>query len=228
METIKLKIEHKGAQMNLYKIKKYDTVKVGCGDMDVVLHENMWIGCDPRHMEYVIYAENPCEIWRAFPPIISNDIILTFTNEMSNQCLCLCCNGDKSAITFDQEELRWKIYISVVQSKFVKEGLRELFDDAKSEWLNLHIAMDSFYGLGLAQKHLGNSGLPEIKDVIFNAPATIVLWADGTKTVVKAQEEEDFDLEKGLAMAIVKKALGNEGKYYETIKKWINKGGKYL
>lgn len=31
--------------------------------------------------------------------------------------------------------------------------------------------------------------LPKIKDVIFNDPATIVYWADGTKTVVKAENE---------------------------------------
>lgn len=59
----------------------------------------------------------------------------------------------------------------------------------------------------------------EIKDVIFNPPATIVMWKDGTKTVVKA-ENEDFDPEKGLAMAITKKAFGNKGHYFETIKKY--------
>lgn len=59
-----------------------------------------------------------------------------------------------------------------------------------------------------------------IKDVIFNDPATIVFWNDGTKTVVKA-EDEDFDPEKGLAMAISKKFLGNKGNYYETFKKWL-------
>ena len=62
----------------------------------------------------------------------------------------------------------------------------------------------------------------EIDRVIFNDPATIVLWKDGTKTVVKA-ENEAFDPEKGLAMAITKKALGNKGSYFETIKKWIPK-----
>lgn len=61
-----------------------------------------------------------------------------------------------------------------------------------------------------------------IKDVIFNDPATIVYWADGTKTVVKAGNEE-FDPEKGLAMAIAKKALGNKGNYFEIIKKWVKK-----
>ena len=59
-----------------------------------------------------------------------------------------------------------------------------------------------------------------IKNVIFNDPATIVFWNDGTKTVVKAENEE-FDPEKGLAMAISKKVLGNKGNYYETFKKWL-------
>ena len=60
----------------------------------------------------------------------------------------------------------------------------------------------------------------EIEKVIFNDPATIVVWADGTKTVVKA-ENEPYDEEKGLAMAIAKKALGNQGNYYEVFKKWL-------
>lgn len=63
--------------------------------------------------------------------------------------------------------------------------------------------------------------LPKIKKVIFNNPATIVFWADETKTIVKAQNDELFDPEKGLAMAIAKKALGNEGNYFETIKKHV-------
>lgn len=61
---------------------------------------------------------------------------------------------------------------------------------------------------------------PEIKKVIFNDPATIVLWSDDTKTVVKCGENDQFDPEKGLAMAITKKALGNMGHYFETVKKW--------
>lgn len=63
--------------------------------------------------------------------------------------------------------------------------------------------------------------LPEIKDVIFNEPATIIIWKDGTKTVVKCQEGEGYDPEKGMAMAISKKALGNKGNYCEVFKKWL-------
>lgn len=59
-----------------------------------------------------------------------------------------------------------------------------------------------------------------IKDVIFNGPATIVMWSDGTKTVVKC-ENETFDPEKGLAMAISKKFFGNHSSYYNQFKKWI-------
>lgn len=60
-----------------------------------------------------------------------------------------------------------------------------------------------------------------IKRVIFNAPATIVFWSDGDKTVVKAVNEP-FDPEKGLAMAITKKLLGNnKGSYFNELKKWL-------
>ena len=65
----------------------------------------------------------------------------------------------------------------------------------------------------------------EPEKVIFNDPATIVFWKDGTKTVVKAVYEP-FDKEKGLAMAIAKKALGNEGKYFNVFKKFINESDK--
>lgn len=67
------------------------------------------------------------------------------------------------------------------------------------------------------------NGYFEIKKVIFNNPATIVYWADGTKTVVKCGEDDAFDEEKGLAMAISKRALGNSGHYYETFKRWLPK-----
>ena len=63
--------------------------------------------------------------------------------------------------------------------------------------------------------------LRSIKKVIFNNPATIVFWRDGTKTIVKCGEDEVFDAEKGLAMAIAKHALGNDGVYYEVFKKWL-------
>ena len=68
-----------------------------------------------------------------------------------------------------------------------------------------------YYGLSLT-----------IKAVIFNPPATIVFWMDGTKTVVKDQGEVFYDPEKGMAMAVAKKAFGNQGNYYNQFKKYID------
>lgn len=62
-----------------------------------------------------------------------------------------------------------------------------------------------------------------IVKVIFNNPATIVLWSNGEKTVVKCGDDETFDPEKGLAMAIVKHVYGNKGNYYNEIKRWLPK-----
>lgn len=70
-------------------------------------------------------------------------------------------------------------------------------------------------------KYRGRDKLPEISEVIFNKPATIVKWADGTKTVVKVQGREKYDKEKGLAMAIAKKAMGNSNYYYTIMKRYL-------
>lgn len=59
-----------------------------------------------------------------------------------------------------------------------------------------------------------------IRKVIFNDPATIVLWSDGTKTVVKCGPEDTFDMEKGLAMTIVKKMAGNDNRFHKVFKQW--------
>ena len=72
-----------------------------------------------------------------------------------------------------------------------------------------------------------NEGKLQIKDVIFNPPATIVIWSDDSKTVVKA-ENETYDPEKGLAMAIAKRALGNQGNYFDTFKKYVDMYNKKM
>lgn len=63
----------------------------------------------------------------------------------------------------------------------------------------------------------------DIKKVIFNDPATIVIWSDDSKTVVKCQPNDTYNKETGLAMCIAKKYLGNKGNFNEVFKKWIHK-----
>lgn len=76
--------------------------------------------------------------------------------------------------------------------------------------------MNFMYG---TSSHNYTCVMPRIKDVKFHDPATIVFWMDGSKTVVKCGEGDAYDPEKGLAMAIAKRALGNEGNYYNEIRK---------
>lgn len=65
-----------------------------------------------------------------------------------------------------------------------------------------------------------------IRKVIFNDPATIVLWSDGSKTVVKCGPEDSYDMEKGLAMAIVKKMAGNDNRFHKVFKQYPKKKKK--
>ena len=61
---------------------------------------------------------------------------------------------------------------------------------------------------------------PEIKQIIFNGPATIVYWNDGSKTVVKCTEGDTFDPGVGIMMATIKKIFGDDyPKYKNSVKK---------
>lgn len=49
----------------------------------------------------------------------------------------------------------------------------------------------------------------KIIKVIYNGPATIILWDDGTKTVVKCKEGDPYSPEAGFALAVLKRLTGN-------------------
>lgn len=129
------------------------------------------------------------------------------------------CDGETYLFRISKDD-----YTLTYEFKYPRDSRER--DTLQREFLR-HI-VDEFYVL--KNKHFGNASVTSpsvnpmtIKDVIFNPPATIVFWEDGTKTVVKDQGEECFDPEKGLAMAISKKALGNKGNYYNQFSKWCGK-----
>ena len=108
----------------------------------------------------------------------------------------------------------------------------ELLIDIDAKIMELEITkrtLNVFYGIKNAftsndltahiQKIMRNS----IKKIIFNDPATIIIWGNGDKTIVKCGEGEFYDPEKGMAMAIAKHFLGDKGNYYKTFKKWLPK-----
>jgi len=57
----------------------------------------------------------------------------------------------------------------------------------------------------------------ETERVIFNPPATVVYWTDGTKTVVKC-DNDDFSEEFGFAMACVRKLYGTRNLFKRQYK----------
>lgn len=64
-----------------------------------------------------------------------------------------------------------------------------------------------------------------IKNVYFNKKkgVTVVLWVDGTKTVLHCDTRDEFDKEKAIGLAFMKKEFGNRGCFNEELKKWVNK-----
>lgn len=95
----------------------------------------------------------------------------------------------------------------VAADNIIWEMDKILADKAKKE-------LNSRYGVDKIR-------VPFIKQVIFHDPATIVYWTDGTRTVVKCHDGDIYDPEKGLAMAISKKALGNKVNYHNVFKQWL-------
>lgn len=65
--------------------------------------------------------------------------------------------------------------------------------------------------------------LPMPVNVIFRAPATIVFWDDGDKTVVKCQPGDTYCAETGLCMAMLKKYMGNDNTFNRVIGKWLER-----
>lgn len=102
-------------------------------------------------------------------------------------------------------------------------GPCDLASDRDGNW---RIRSGALYPRCEGKKTASATNTAAIKDVIFAPPATIVYWSDGSKTVVKCSEKDDFDPEKGLAMAIAKRCGGNNGSYCKEIRHWVEKSGK--
>lgn len=120
-----------------------------------------------------------------------------------------------------------KVYAEI--SGFLDIDIKELsryrvLNDFK-EFIEKRLNANNIEGWKKTQrvKNLDSRMVPDIKNVIFNDPLTIIVWSDGTKTFVKASENDVYDPEKGMALAIAKKAMGNKYSYHDEIRKWINK-----
>lgn len=62
------------------------------------------------------------------------------------------------------------------------------------------------------------ANMPKITKVIIKYPATIVFFDDNTKVVVKCQEDDIFDPEKGVAIAVMRKVYPKT--YGDSLREW--------
>lgn len=62
------------------------------------------------------------------------------------------------------------------------------------------------------------------KKIICNPPATVVLWNDGTKTVVKCSEEDEYVPEVGFLWALAEKVYGNKSRLDKVMGRWLTDG----
>ena len=148
----------------------------------------------------------------------------TLAYEDLRDCTLITKNGTKIVVNIDYLEFsgdslpKFEGFIMGIQTVKPKMSYEEYCRK------DVELLRD-FYKTMYGTKDFKTNYIPEIKNVIFNDPATIVFWKDGTKTVVKCQDGDEFDTEKGLAMAIAKKAYGNKGSYCNKLKKWLPKEG---
>ena len=124
--------------------------------------------------------------------------------------------------------------MKIVDPGFYREMKNELFPEPtdycitgrQSGKTDIYTARASAYLRALSEYK------PGVQSVIFNDPATIVIWEDGSKTVVKCQPGDVYDREKGLLLCIAKKYFGNKGNFNEVLKKYIttreNTRGKHI
>lgn len=149
-----------------------------------------------------------------YPINISYDS--TFVDHMNNECLYVIYTIDvpKKYLNFkiahnDYMHIKSR-YTNDVIKIFLRRSIDKLFQNNKEENnMTTKTAIEiTATSKDISKIFVNKRPTSEIKEVIFHYPATIVYWTDGTKTVVKCQENEtSFDREKGLAMAIAKKFL---------------------
>lgn len=56
-----------------------------------------------------------------------------------------------------------------------------------------------------------------VKQIIYNGPKTIIIWNDGSKTIVSCGKNDTFDIYAGFCAAVAKKMFGSTSKIKQII-----------
>jgi len=84
----------------------------------------------------------------------------------------------------------------------IKPMVEEIIEPYRNTFFTGNIQRHKAYGMETSPTNI------KAKKVIFNNPATIVLWNDGSKTIVKAMESDVYNKERGFLQAYFEKHSG--------------------
>lgn len=100
-------------------------------------------------------------------------------------------------------------YIGKVKNYFSqnKKVAAGSLPDAMMEYIKADL--NATFGVANHIRRSRQTGLPQIKKVIYSGPKTIILWADNTKTIVSCGEADSYDYYSGFCAAVVKKLFGS-------------------
>lgn len=205
-----------------YKFKVYDTQKENENDSPMV--QNIYIRCCPYcddvHILDVWVESINCLKWYTsetnhdLREFIFKSLGARFNNKKENEDMdkkCINRANVYKTMTDDQKIVMQDAIANTVEST-IKDFRMEYEKTLKAQQLQIENCkglINNIYGTeGMLSKLNKLKDSLEVQKIIINEPAMIVFWKDGTKTVVTATDEE-FDEEKGLAMAFAKKWLGN-------------------
>lgn len=90
----------------------------------------------------------------------------------------------------------------------------------KSDVMDFTDIIEGIKNLGIGDKDMYKL---KAKKIIFNGPATIIIWEDGNKTICKCMDIDTFDPEKGIAMCFLKRLfeINDWGSYKRLFKTYI-------
>lgn len=80
--------------------------------------------------------------------------------------------------------------------------------------------VNDLYGMPKKEEIMKTVPTYAVKKIIYNPPATIVFWEDGSKTVVKCSQYDEYDPYFGFLAALAKKVYGNPSRVRKIVDKW--------
>ncbi len=146
---------------------------------------------------------DPCKIWMSNVDSVKVDSVSLTPSSISCDAID---DKIKDAIKeYDKERIFSDEILATLLADKVDEKCKEEVEKEKARIISLKKAkVDDF--------------ITSIKRVIFSGNRTIIIWADGAKTIITCGKDDVFDREKAVALCIVKHMFGDISYYNEIFK----------